>query len=116
MGLRDNHCPPVNKSTLVTWPLVTMRTLLPLLSLATAVLAAPPMADLLIQTGREADYGSDYSSDDGSEYGSDGINMRMDGDGSDYGSNDGSHEGSEHGSYFGSNMRLDDDGSDYGTD
>merc|ERR1712241_493666 len=79
------------------------------------------MADLLILTGREADYGSnngsdyssDYGSDDGSEYGSD---MRMDDDGSDYGSDDGSHEGSEDGSDFGSNMRMDDDGSDYGSD
>merc|ERR1719341_4792 len=102
-----------------------MRTLLPLLSLATVVLAAPPMANLLILTGREADYGSnngsdyssEYGSDDGSEYGSDfGINMRMDDDGSDYGSNDGSDDGSEHGSDFGNNMRMDDDGSDYGTD
>merc|ERR1712210_330821 len=58
------------------------------------------MADLLILTGREADYGSNNGSDDGSDYGSD----------------DGSHEGSEDGSDFGSNMRLDDDGSDYGTD
>merc|ERR1719341_1980426 len=98
-----------------------MRTLLPLLSLATVVLAAPPMANLLILTGREADYGnnngsdysSEYGSDDGSEYGSD---MRMDDDGSDYGSDDGSHEGSADGSDFGSNMRMDDDGSDYGSE
>jgi len=114
-----------------------MVALLPLLSLATAVLAAPPMADLLILTGREADYGSDYGSNSGSEYsnhngsdygndygsdygsnyGSDfGSNMRMADDGSDYGSDNGSDYGSEDGSDFGSNMRMSDDGSDYGSE
>merc|ERR1712088_1002845 len=83
------------------------------------------MAELLILTGREADYGSnngsdyssDYGSDDGSDYGSDfGSNMRMDDDGSDCGSDDGSHDGSEDSGDFGSNMRMADDGSDYGSD
>merc|ERR1712088_496702 len=74
------------------------------------------MAELLILTGREADYGSnngsdyssDYGSDDGSDYGSDfGSNMRMDDDGSENGSDEGSHEGSDDGS---------DSGSEYGSE
>merc|ERR1712212_1377404 len=53
-------------------PATTMMALLALLSLATTALAAPPMADLLVLTGREAqdqaeqpmaDYGSDDSSE-----------------------------------------------------
>merc|ERR1712212_407736 len=53
-------------------PVTTMMALLALLSLATTALAAPPMADLLVLTGREAqdqaeqpmaDYGSDDSSE-----------------------------------------------------
>merc|ERR1712110_1225273 len=53
-------------------PVTTMMALLPLLSLATTALAAPPMADLLVLTGREAQEQTeqpmaDYGSDDSSE-------------------------------------------------
>merc|ERR1712210_160450 len=103
MGLGDNHCPPVLLSTLVTSPLVTsplvtMMTLLPLLSLATAVLAAPQAY------GREADDGSNNGIDYGSDYGSD------------YSSDDGSNNGSNYGSDNSSNMRMADDGSDTSMD
>merc|ERR1719341_847233 len=115
-------------------------TLLPLLSLATVVLAAPPMADSFVL--READNGSDYSTDDssnmrmaddgsnngsdyGSDYGSDdgsddGSNMRMadvgSDNGTDYGSDDGSNDGSNYGSDFGIDMRMAEDGSDMSMD
>merc|ERR1712037_447275 len=113
-ALGVNHCPPVHLSTLVTSTLVTMMTLLPLLSLATAVLAAPQAFGRQGAYGREADDGSNNGIDYGSDYGSDdSINLRMADDmsmddyGSDYGSDDGSDDGSNNGTDY---------GSDYGTD
>merc|ERR1712037_941219 len=132
-ALGVNHCPPVHLSTLVTSTLVTMMTLLPLLSLATAVLAAPQAFGRQGAYGREADdgsnngidygsdYGSDYSSDDGSNNGSnygsdDGSNMRMADDGSDMSIDDyGSDYGSDYSSDYGSDYSSD-YGSDYGSD
>jgi len=101
-----------------------MMTLLPLLSLATAVLAAPQAFGRQGVYGREADdgsnngidygsdYGSDYSSDDGSNNGTDyGSDY-----GSDYSSEDSSNNGSNHGSDDDSNMHMADDGSDTSMD
>merc|ERR1712210_230439 len=104
MGLGVNHCPPVHLSTLVTSTLVTMMTLLPLLSLATAVLAAPQAFGRQGAYGREADDGSN----NGTDYGSD--------DGSDYSSEDSSNNGSNHGSDDDSNMHMAEDGSDMSMD
>merc|ERR1712210_322507 len=104
MGLGVNHCPPVHLSTLVTSTLVTMMTLLPLLSLATAVLAAPQAFGRQGAYGREADDGSNNGTDYGSDYGSD------------YSSEDSSNNGSNHGSDDDSNMRMADDGSDTSMD
>merc|ERR1712037_804653 len=95
-ALGVNHCPPVHLSTLVTSPLVTLMTLLPLLSLATAVLAAPQAFGRQGAYGREAEDGSD--------------------NGSDYSSEDSSNNGSNHGSDDDSNMRMADDGSDTSMD
>merc|ERR1712037_1076496 len=77
-----------------------MMTLLPLLSLATAVLAAPQAFGRQDYYSREADDGSDNGADYGSNDGSD----------------DGSDDGSNYGSDFGSNMRMADDGSDMSMD
>ena len=102
LSLGDNHCPPVHLSTLVTSPLVTMMTLLPLLSLATAVLAAPQLRPTAY--GREAEDGSNNGIDYGSDYGSD------------FSSEDSSNNGSNHGSDDDSNMHMADDGSDTSMD